>query len=160
MPETRRIQRDPRLPVAELFDPAVAQRLWDGLPDEFRQDHFDKMNLPDAYRSVVVEKSVGGDEGLANGWTSAALNMRGLPEPMTQELAWLVHREAGLGLRIYPGDFNGATLGLRLATRHGSAEARAARSLLALTPAGVGAAGRRGAAPGPAGRVQGERLRP
>ena len=143
MPDpSRRLRpcRDPRLPVADMFDPLIAQQLWDGLPAECRSDHFDKTNLPAGYASVVVERPTGRvattktAAGLVPSWVSSALNMRGLPEPMTQELAWLVHREAELGLRIYPNSFNGATLGLRMATRHGGPAGRSARSLLQLTP--------------------------
>jgi len=124
----RRPLRDPRLPVGEMFDPVIAKELWDGLSAECRRDHFDKSNLPARYRSVVQAASAGGP------WTTVALNMRGLPEPMTWELAWLVHREAELGRRLYPSSFNGATFGLRMATSHGGAAGRAAVSLMQLTP--------------------------
>jgi len=123
-----------------MFDPLVARQLWDSLPAECRRDHFDKTNLPALYRNVVMERPSGivattrTAAGLVPSWTSCALNMQDLPEPMTQELAWLVHREAELGLRIYPNSFNGATLGLRMATQHGGPSARSARSLLQLTP--------------------------
>lgn len=123
-----------------MFDPLIAQQLWDSLPADCRSDHFDKTNLPARYASVVVERRTGmvattrTAAGLVPSWTSCALNMRDLPEPMTQELAWLVHREAALGLRIHLTGFNGATLGLRMATQHGGPSARAAQSLLQLTP--------------------------
>lgn len=123
-----------------MFDPLIAQQLWDSLPSECRQDHFDKTNLPALYRNVVMERPSGmvattrTATGLIPSWTSCALNMRDLPEPMTQELAWLVHREAALGLRIHLTGFNGATLGLRMATQRGGPSARAAQSLLQLTP--------------------------
>ena len=103
----RRDRRDPRLPLADLFDAAVAQHLWDQLPPECRRDHFDKSTMPAMYRNVVVEHPSGitaamKESGTPPSWTTCALNLRGLPQAMIQELAWLVHREAELGLRIYP----------------------------------------------------------
>lgn len=137
--EHRRDRRDPRLPLAELFDAAVPQQLWDQLPPECRRDHFDKSTMPAIYRHVVVEHSSGitaamRESGTVPSWTTCALNLRGLPKTMTQELAWLVHREAELGLRIYPIHFNRAVAGLRAATQQGGFEARSAVSLLQLTP--------------------------
>lgn len=137
--QRRRERRDPRLPVADLFDSDVAQQLWDQLPPDCQRDHFDKSTMPAIYRNVVIEHPSGitaamRESGVIPSWTSCALNLRGLPEEMTQELAWLVHREAELGLRIYPVSFNRAAAGLRAATQYGGAEARSARSLLQLTP--------------------------
>jgi hypothetical protein len=122
-----------------MFDPAIAEQLWSNLPEEGRRDHFDKSTLPVIYNNVVVERPSGITAAMKEtenvpSWTSCALNMRGLPKPMTQELAWLIHREAELGLRIYPNSFNRATTGLRTATRHGGGAARSAQSLLQLTP--------------------------
>lgn len=134
----RRILRDPRLSLPDMFDPAIAEELWAGLPEECRQDHFDKSNLPAVYAHVVQEHPSGitaamRESGNVPSWTTQALNMRGLPDTMTKELAWLVHREAELGLRIYPHSFNRATTGLRAATQHGGADARQAQSLLQLS---------------------------
>ncbi|MDJ0362226.1 site-specific integrase [Rhodococcus sp. H29-C3] len=53
---------------------------------------------------------------------------------MTWELAWLLHREIELGRRVYPLAFNATSRVLRAATSHGGATARAAQSLLQLTP--------------------------
>lgn len=137
--QRRRDRRDPRLPVADLFDADVAQQLWDQLPLDCQRDHFDKSTMPAIYRHVVVERPCGitaamRKSGDIPSWTTRSLDLRGLPEAMRQELAWLVHREAELGLRIYPVHFNRATGGLRAATQLGGAEARSARSLLQLTP--------------------------
>ena len=121
-------RRDPRLPVAAMFDAQIARRLWDSLPQDCRRDHFDKADMPDAYRSAVSETSAGGP------WTTIALNWRGLPEPMTWELAWLVHREVELGRRIHPNNFNAAMRVLRAATGSGGQAARESRSLLHLSP--------------------------
>ena len=136
--QRRRERRDPRLPVADLFDP-MSRSSWDQLPPDCRRDHFDKSTMPASIRNVVIEHPSGitaamRKSGVIPSWTSCALNLRGLPEEMTQELAWLVHREAELGLRIYPISFNRAAAGLRAATQDGGAEARSARSLLQLTP--------------------------
>lgn len=121
-------RRDPRLPVSEMFDADVAATLWESLPEDCRRDHFDKTTMPERYRAAVAETSAGGP------WTTIALSMRGLPEPMTGELAWLLHREIDLGRRVYPLAFNATTRLLRAATSHGGATARAAQSLLQLTP--------------------------
>src|SRR5699024_7195690 len=78
-------------------------------------------------RAAVAEVSAGGP------WTTTALNMRGPPESMMWELAWLVHREVELARRFHPISFNAATRVLRAATT-GGAIAQAAQSLLQLTP--------------------------
>ena len=121
-------RRDPRLPVSEMFDIDVAAGLWEALPEDCRGDHFDKSTMPTQYRAAVSEASAGGP------WTTIALNMRGLPEPMTWELAWLLHREVELGRRVHPNGFNAATRVLRVATSQGGATAQTAQSLLQLTP--------------------------
>ncbi|MGP5268552.1 tyrosine-type recombinase/integrase [Brachybacterium alimentarium] len=121
-------RRDPRLPVSEMFDIDIAASLWEILPEECRRDHFDKTTMPTQYRAAVSEADAGGP------WTTIALSMRGLPEPMTWELAWLLHREVELGRRIHPNGFNAATRVLRTATGPGGAPARSAQSLLQLTP--------------------------
>lgn len=121
-------RRDPRLPLAEMFDPAVAQSLWDSLPPECQVDHIDKKNIPERYRGAIKLTSAGGP------WTTCYINMRELPEPMTHELAWLLHREIELGRPINPNMFNAATRVLRMATNHGTSRGRQAVSLLQLTP--------------------------
>jgi integrase len=121
-------RRDPRLPVSEMFDIDIAAGLWEALPEDCRRDHFDKATMPARYRAAVSEASAGGP------WTTIALSMRGLPDPMTWELAWLLHREVELGRRVHPNGFNAATRVLRVATSQGGAPARAAKSLLQLTP--------------------------
>ena len=135
----RRVQRDPGLRLPEMFDATIAEQLWASLPEECRQDHFDKSNMPAIYRNVIIEHPSGittamKKAGTVPTWTSQALNLSGLPDTVTMELAWLVHREAEIGLRIYPATFSSAASGLRAATQSGGAEARAARSLLQLTP--------------------------
>lgn len=120
-------RRDPRLALPELVDIAVARGLWESLPPDCRRDHFDKTNMPQRYRAAVAEESAGGD------WTTQALSMRSLPEVMTWEAAWLIHREIELGRQIRPVQFNAATRVLRTAITAGGSAARAARSLLDLT---------------------------
>ena len=132
----RRVQRrDPRLPTSKMFDPAIAQRLWESLPPECRGDHFLKKNMPETYRGaikpVVVGRPVKGDTGY---WTKCYLNFRDLPETMTWEIAWLIHREIELGRFISPDIFNAAARVLRTATTHGTKRGRSATSLLDLTP--------------------------
>lgn len=121
-------QRDPRLPVADMFDPEIAQQLWDSLPAECRRDHFNKKNMPQRYLSAVNEVSAGGP------WTTCYLNFRGLPEPMTWEIAWLIHREIELGRFVDPQKFNAVTRILRIATSGGTKRGRLTQSLLQLTP--------------------------
>lgn len=121
-------RRDPRLPVSEMFDRGIAAGLWESLPEGCRRDHFDKTTMPEHYRAAVSETSAGGP------WTTIALSMRGLPESMTWELAWLLHREVELGRRVHPIGFNAATRVLRVATNQGGAPARTAQPLLQLTP--------------------------
>lgn len=121
-------RRDPRLPLAEMFDPTIAQGLWDSLPLECRVDHIDKKNIPATYRGAIKLQSAGGP------WTTCYINFRDLPEPMTWEIAWLIHREIQLGRFIKPNMFNCATRALRIATKHGTTRGRGAASLLHLTP--------------------------
>ena len=123
----RNDRRDPRLALADLVDVRVARELWESLPDECRQDHFDKSNMPKCYAGAVATTSSGGP------WTSQALSMRGLPDVMVWELAWLTHREIELGRTIHPIPFNAATRVLRTATSAGGPPAKAAVSLLDLT---------------------------
>lgn len=122
-------QRDPRLVLADLFDPAIARELWESLPVECRRDHFDKASMPERYRDAVMPATAGGGKR-----TTLYLNMRGLPETMTWELAWTVHRHIGLGRTLHPTSFNAATRVLRAAVAHGSRRARTAASLMSLTP--------------------------
>jgi integrase len=117
-------QRDARLPMAEMFDPVIARRLWESLPEECRVDHIDKKNMPDIYRSAIRLKSA----------DPRTINFRHLPEPMTWEVAWLIYREIELGRYINPNIFNRATHLLRIATKHGTKRGRSAVSLLHLTP--------------------------
>ena len=63
------------------------------------------------------------------------MSLRELPEPMTWELAWLLHREVELGRRLNPGIVNRCARVLRAATSQGGPRGRSARSLLALTAA-------------------------
>lgn len=74
-------RRDPRLPLAETFDPSVVQGLWDYLPHDFQIDHVDTKNASDRLRGAIRLQSAGGP------WTTCYINMRDLPEPMTQEIA-------------------------------------------------------------------------
>ena len=119
---------DPRLPVADLFDHAVAQRLWDSLPPECQVNHIDKKSMPDIYRGAIRPKKSG------HHWLSFGLNFRELPEPMTWEVAWLLYREMQLGRSVTVGSFNSAMRVLRGATTHGTTRGRDAVSILQLTP--------------------------
>jgi integrase len=125
--------RDPRLPLGEMFDEVTALRLWESLPSECRRDHFDRANVPDLYREAIAPTTSGVS---GRGWTSIALNMRGLPEPMVWELAWLIHREVELGRYLRPDVFNSVTRTLRVATGHGGTKAKNARSIMAFAPEG------------------------
>lgn len=125
----RRDERDPRLPIADLFKEERARQLWDSLPRDHRRDRFDSKNIPADYRRVFVERKVG--EG--GQWTSQALNLQGMPEPMTWELAWFIDREVADGRMIDTARLNTVRIGLTLATQHGSAAARAARSITAFS---------------------------
>jgi hypothetical protein len=111
-----------------MFDPVIAQSLWDSLPLDCQVDHIDKKNIPDTYRGAITLKSAGKQN------TTCYINFRDLPEPMTREIAWLIHREIHLGRFIKPNMFNCATRALRIATKHGTARGRNATSLLQLTP--------------------------
>lgn len=124
-------RRDPRLPVAQMFSPDKARGLWESLPSQCQSDHFDKRTLPDVYRRAVREVSSGATSG---NWTSQALSMKDLPDTMVWELAWIIHREVELGRFVNPDGFNAATRLLRWAITHGSPAARAAQSVLTLTP--------------------------
>lgn len=124
----RNAQRDPSLPLADLFDPQIARQLWESLPAECRSDHFDKQNMPEIYRGAVREAPAGGP------WTTVYLNFRGLPETMGWEIAWLIHREIELGKFIHPHVFNTMSRRLRAAVSQGTQRARNAPSLLSLTP--------------------------
>lgn len=125
----RRLQQiDPTLALADMFDPDIAHRLWESLPEGCRRDHFDKKTMPQQYRSAVREVSAGGS------WTACYLNFRGLPEPMTWEIAWIIHRYVELGQFVHMHHFNPAFALLRAAVDHGDVDSRSARSLLHLSP--------------------------
>jgi Mycolic acid cyclopropane synthetase len=83
-------------------------------------------NWREALRAAVVATTAGGP------WTTVYVNFRDLPEPMTQELVWLQHREAELGRKIHPDPVGCATRLLRLATQSGGRGGRTACSLLSL----------------------------
>ena len=74
--------------VAELVDEEIARGLWESLPADCRQDHFDLENLPDRYRESLVN-FITPSSGRSR--RSPAISLRELPEPMTWELAWLLH---------------------------------------------------------------------
>lgn len=134
--QQRNDRRDPRLPMALMFDPVITERLWESLPLECRSDHFDKKSMPEIYRGAVKLTSSGPrpvkPETIP--WTSCALNFRNLPKYMTWEIAWSIHRGIELGRFIGPDHFNSAARVLRVATTHGSKKGRTASSLLHLTP--------------------------
>ena len=67
-------------------------------------------------------------------WTACYLNFRGLPEPMTWEVAWIIHRYIELGRFIRIVDANAVFILLRAAIRHGDDECRSAQSLLHRSP--------------------------
>ncbi|MFE5604132.1 tyrosine-type recombinase/integrase [Streptomyces coelicoflavus] len=125
----RRDKRDPRLPIAELFSVERARRLWESLPEEHRQDHFDSANMPEDYRSAFSRRTI----DKKRGWFTQALSLRGLPEPMLWELAWCVHQQVADGYGINTMRLGELRRGLALAVDQGGQTARAARSLMALT---------------------------
>ncbi|MEG3626483.1 tyrosine-type recombinase/integrase [Streptomyces poriticola] len=125
----RRDKRDPRLPIAELFSVERARRLWESLPEEHRQDHFDAANMPADYLSAFSKRTINKERG----WFTQSLSLRGLPEPMLWELAWCVHQQVADGYGINTGRMGELRRGLVLAVEHGGPAARAARSLTALT---------------------------
>ena len=120
-------QIDPGLALADMFDLTIARRLWDSLPEECRSDHFDKKTMPAHYRPAIREVNVGG------GWTSCYLNFRGLPEPMTWEIAWIIHRRIELGHFVRVIETNAVFTLLRAAMHHDD-ECRSAQSLLHRSP--------------------------
>jgi hypothetical protein len=78
-------RRDPRLPLADMFDPAIAQHIWESLPDECRVDHIDKKNIPEVYRGAIKLVSSGARpiKKETAPWISCYINFRDLPETMT-----------------------------------------------------------------------------
>ena len=76
----RNARRDPRLPIADLFDPAVAEQMWQSLPDECRVDHFGKNDVPSLYRGAVRREITGSLPAKAETprFTTCYLNFRGL----------------------------------------------------------------------------------
>lgn len=88
-------QIDPGLALADMFDPVITRKLWDSLPEECRRDHFDKKTMPTHYRPAIREVNAGGP------WTACYLNFRDLPEPMTWEIAWIIHRYIELGQFVH-----------------------------------------------------------
>ncbi|WP_156056492.1 hypothetical protein [Streptosporangium roseum] len=113
----------------DLFSPAKAQALWESLPDDHRQDHFDSENMPEDYAQAfrTVKVSQGGQ------WTSHAVSMRGLPLEMIWEIAWFIHHEVADGHLVNGPRLQATRIGLELATQHGSTAGRAARSVMALS---------------------------
>lgn len=122
-------QRDLALRLPDLFDVQVARGLWDELPAECRSDHFDKANMPASYWQAVREVP----SGPGGRWTSRSLSFRGLPEPMTWEIGWALHRQVELGRVIIGGSYRNLASCLRIAVAHGSCQAREAVSLLHLS---------------------------
>jgi integrase len=121
-------QRDLSLDVPSLFDPIIARRLWDALPAECRSDHFDKRTMPANYVAAVTDRL------RSDGYrTSKSLNFRGLPEPMTWEIAWAINRQVELGHHIHPRGFTTAIRVIRAANSAGGKKAREAISLLQLS---------------------------
>ncbi|MGW6505890.1 tyrosine-type recombinase/integrase [Nonomuraea angiospora] len=125
----RRDERDPRLPLADLFSPSKAQTLWESLPDDHRQDHFDSKNMPADYAQAFRTVKVG--EG--GQWTSQAVSMRRLPREMIWELAWFIHHEVADGHVVNGPRLQATRIGLELVTQHGTAAGRAARSVMAMS---------------------------
>lgn len=121
-------QFDPGLSLSEMFDVDIARRLWDSLPENCRRDHFDKTNMPTDYLPAIKEVSAGGT------WTASYLNFKGLPQPMTWEIAWVIHRYIEMGQFINNYQFNAAFLVLRAAVRHGDRESMDAQSMLHRSP--------------------------
>ncbi|MFF4795617.1 hypothetical protein ACFY2M_39285 [Streptomyces sp. NPDC001276] len=72
----RQDKRDPRLPVARLFSEEKARRLWDSLPEEHRQDHFDSTNMPEDYGSAFRKQTINREKG----WFTQAIT-RAFPSP-------------------------------------------------------------------------------
>ncbi|MGW1982102.1 tyrosine-type recombinase/integrase [Streptomyces collinus] len=125
----RQDKRDPRLSVARLFGEEKARRLWDSLPEEHRQDHFDSTNMPDDYGRAFRRQTINRDKG----WFTQAISFQGLPEPMIWELAWCIHQQVAEGYAITTVRFQELRRGLVLAIEHGGPQARSARSLTALS---------------------------
>ncbi|MEU2990766.1 tyrosine-type recombinase/integrase [Streptomyces griseoincarnatus] len=125
----RQDKRDPRLSVARLFSEEKARRLWESLPEEHRQDHFDSANMPEDYGRAFTKQTIDREKG----WYSQAISFRGLPEPMIWELAWCVHQQVAEGYAITTVRFQELRRGLVLAIEHGGPRARSARSLMALS---------------------------
>ncbi len=59
----RQDKRDPRLSVARLFSEEKARRLWESLPEEHRQDHFDSTNMPDDYGRAFTKQTIDREKG-------------------------------------------------------------------------------------------------
>lgn len=127
-------ERDPRLPIAEMFSEQRARELWDSLPAEHRQNHFNKANLPPDYAQSFIPCQSGTIRADGTRWTSQALNLSGLPETMLWELAWYIHQEVADGSTISMTPLRAICRGLTLATSHGSSTGRMARSVTALSP--------------------------
>nr|WP_042185172.1 tyrosine-type recombinase/integrase [Kibdelosporangium sp. MJ126-NF4]CEL16584.1 Mobile element protein [Kibdelosporangium sp. MJ126-NF4]CTQ89065.1 Mobile element protein [Kibdelosporangium sp. MJ126-NF4] len=122
-------RRDPRLPVAHLFSEDKARRLWEAVPDPYRLDHFDSANMPPLYDQAFV-----GHYSRSADRVVKAVTLRDLPTPMIWELCWFIHQEVINGGMIDRLRFGALRQVLLNALRHGSAQARAARSVTALTP--------------------------
>ncbi|MFR9794707.1 tyrosine-type recombinase/integrase [Streptomyces sp. MS06] len=125
----RQDKRDPRLSVARLFSEEKAKLLWDSMPEEHRQDHFDSTNMPDDYGRAFRRQTINREKG----WFTQAISFHGLPDPMIWELAWCIHQQVAEGYAITPERFQELRRGLVLAIEHGGPQARSARSLTALS---------------------------
>ncbi len=134
--DRRKERTDPRVRQASLFDPRIARELWESLPQECRIDRINKRNVPEIYRGAIRERSIGGRRAteLDKRWTTVGLNYSELPETMRWEVAWLIYREVQLGRFINVNQFGAALRALRTAIGSGSDRARAARTLLHLSP--------------------------
>jgi integrase len=131
MVEARRTERrDLRLPLHDLYDPAVPDQLWCSLPDDCRIDRITKASVPARYVGAIREQTI--DPRGAH-WTTIGINFGGLPEPMRRELAWLMFREVELGRFIHPLAWTAMIRTLRAATTAGTTRGRSAVSLLQLS---------------------------
>ena len=106
-----RTERDPRLDLTSLYCGEVNHELWEQLPPERRQRYFTRATMPAEYLAAILENR----PYFRAREMSVALNLRDLPEPMTRELAWCLHRTVELGRTIYARTWNQFTNGLTLA---------------------------------------------
>ena len=108
----RRIeQRDPRIHLPGLYDPAVNQDMWNELPESHRQLYFARRSMPPEYLAAILENRA----AYRTREKAIAIRIPDVPQTMQVELLWVLHRTVSLGRTIQAESWSRYAKGLELA---------------------------------------------